>query len=154
MRAWALGFLSILLSGLVMAEQPEVTESIRWIENHAPDCTLDDGYVCTDVTEDDFLSRRPGRITIPGPYLAAWSVCYADFQSIPDLSAEQKRLRHYRISFSESKDAYIVLFSALLLPRINADGEPDGILSVSYGRSTKYWVDKKTGKISKRLFQK
>ncbi len=143
-----------LLPLTVMAEQNDMTTAKAWVEAHAPDCTLTDGYVCADINEDDFIGRRSSRLSVPGNYLSAWPVAKADFDQIEDLSPQQKSLRHYRIGFTENADDIIILFNALLLPRINANGQPDGILTVTYGRSTKYWIDKKSLRIRKRLFLK
>lgn len=137
-----------------MAEQDDVKTAKAWVDAHAPDCTLTDGYACADVTEDDFVSRRSGRLSVPGNYLQAWQIALDDFNQLPDLELQYKSLKHYRIGFTESAEDYIVLFDALLLPRIDEHGNPESILTVTYGRSTKYWIDKKTLQIKKRLFLK
>ena len=152
LRNTLVAFLLFPLS--VMAEQDDVAKARAWVEAHAPDCTLTDGYVCSDTTEDDFVGRRGNRLSVPGNYLLAWATAKADFDQIDDLAPARKALKHYRIGFTENATDVIILFNALLLPRINAAGQPEGILTAAYGRSTKYWIDKKTLKIRKRLFLK
>ena len=74
-----------------------------------------------------------------------------DFRHIADLTSEQKDLKHYRIGFSEDGDQYVVLFRGLLLPEI-VDGRPRGVLRAVFGRSTQYWIDKGTLKITRRAY--
>jgi len=131
--------------------QESVKQSMRYVESLEEDCVYDDGYTCRDVDADDLTRPDPGRAWVPGPYLAAWSVCYRDFLGIGELSAEQKKLRHYRVAFGETAEHYIVLFAALLLPGLE-DGEPVGVMRATYGLSTKYWVNRETLAIDKRLF--
>ena len=137
----------------VMAEQEMVKKSREYVSNLNETCSLDDGYVCIEVEEDDFLVRNDERILIPGPYLQAWTVAYADFQTIKEMNDEQKALRHYKIGFTENKEEIIVYFGALLLPRI-VDGKPQGVIRPTFGLPTKYWIEKQSLKIKKRLFLK
>ena len=106
-----------------------------------------------DVSEDDFLNAAAHQRMIPAVYLPAWQVCYEDFRSIPDLTDGQKDLKHYRIGFTHNDGEFVLLFQALLLPEM-VDGAPRGTIRATYGRSTKYWVDRRTLKIKKRLFMK
>ncbi|RTZ58242.1 MAG: hypothetical protein DSZ32_02550 [Gammaproteobacteria bacterium] len=138
----------------VMAEQADVRAAKDWVDSHAPDCTLTDGYVCGEFIEDDFVTRHDSRLSVPGNYLLAWETAWRDFRQLPDLDEKRKALKHYRIGFTENADEYIVLFDALLLPAIDDNGQPNGILTVTYGRSTKYWIDRKTLRINKRLYLK
>ena len=133
--------------------QESVKQSIDYVRNMQVECTLDHGYRCIEVQEDDFLGVDADRNMVPGPYLKAWNVCYEDFQSIPELTPEQKELWHYKIGFTENETHFIVLFQGLLLPEI-VDGKPAGTIRATFGLSTKYWVDKNTLRISKRLFLK
>ncbi len=151
-RKWLILILITPLS--VMAEQADVKAARAWVDAHAPDCTLTDGYVCAELEEDDFVSRHDNRLSVPGNYLLAWEIAWRDFQQLPDLDERRKSLKHYRIGFTENADEYIILFDALLLPAINDLGQPDGILTVTYGRSTKYWIGKKNLQINKRLYLK
>ena len=133
--------------------QDSVKQSIDYVVANDKDCILDHGYVCMESDEDDFLSAAAHEKMIPAAYLPAWGVCYEDFLSIPDLSDEQKAMKHYKIGFTHNDAEIVVLFQALLLPEI-VDGKPQGTIRSTLGRSTKYWVDRKTLKINKRLFMK
>lgn len=133
--------------------QDSVKQSIDYVAGLEEDCILDHGYRCAETSEDDFLSAAAHQRMIPAVYLAAWQASYEDFQSQPDLSAEQKDLKHYKIGFTHNESEYIVLFQALLLPEI-VDGTPQGIIRATFGRSTKYWIDRDTLAVNKRLFMK
>ena len=133
--------------------QDSVKQSIEHVLSMEADCVLGHGYQCIDVAEDDFLTPDSHQRMIPGPYLAAWQVSYDDFKSMPDVGDEQKALKHYKIGFTHNENEYIVLFQALLLPEI-VDGVPQGTIRSTFGRSTKYWVDRKSLTIKKRLFLK
>ena len=132
-----------------MQESVEISKA--YVAALDTECTLTDGYVCKQVEEDDFLSRESGQRLVPGPYLQVWQVCLTDFQGLTDLSTEQKQLRHYKIGFTETDGEYIVLFQGLLLPEV-VDGKATGVIRAVFGLSTKYWVDKKTLTINKRLY--
>ena len=133
--------------------QESVKKSIDYVTSMEVDCILDHGYRCVETAEDDFLRPDSHQRMIPGSYLQAWQVSYDDFRSMADLSDERKALKHYKIGFTHNQSEFIVLFQALLLPEI-VDGAPQGIIRSTFGRSTKYWVDRKTLKINKRLFLK
>ena len=133
--------------------QDSVKQSIDYASGLEKDCILDHGYVCAVPEEDDFLSAAAHQRMIPASYLAAWDVCYQDFVSIPDLSEEQKALRHYKIGLTHNDAEIVVLFQALLLPEI-VEGRPQGTIRATLGRSTKYWIDRDTLTINKRLFMK
>ena len=143
--------LCALYSNGLMSEQHAEKKSREYVSALSETCSLDDGYVCIEVEEDDFLVRNDNRILIPGPYLDAWAVAYADFQTITEMNDEQKALRHYKIGFTENKEEIIVYFGALLLPRI-VDGKPQGVIRSTFGLPTKYWISKQSLKIKKRLF--
>ena len=104
-----------------------------------------------DDTESDFLDAASLEQLVPGPYLAAWQVSYLDFQSIPDLTDAQKNLIHYKFGFTHNTDDYIILYQALLLPEM-INGKPTGTIRATFGQSAKYWVDRKSLTIRKRLF--
>lgn len=131
----------------------DLQQSIEYVTRLGDACSYADGYVCRPAVEDDFLRREAGRVLLPGPHLAAWEVCYRDFLAIPDLNDEQKKLKHYEIGFTENEREIVVLFKALLLPRLES-GNPSGVLRATLGRSTKYRVDRRTLEIRERLFQK
>ena len=87
-------------------------------------------------------------VSVPDEFMQAWIVCYDDFQSISDLPDEQKDLRHYDIEFSQDEKHWIIVFVGKLL-------EPDEARRrnrIIFGRETKYWVDKRTNRIVKRMF--
>lgn len=131
--------------------QDSVKQSMEYVESLGDDCTYDHGYLCLEATEDDFTARDADRGLVPGPYLAAWQASYRDFLEIPEMTAEQKRLKHYKIGFTESDTQFIILYQGLLLPRLE-NGEVVGTMRATYGISTKYWIDKTTLAIDKRLF--
>lgn len=133
--------------------QESVQKSIDYVRSMQIECTLDHGYQCKQVREDDFLGLEADQRMTPGPYLKAWQVSYEDFQALPELTDEQKELKHYKVGFTENETHFIVLFQGLLLPEI-VDGRPVGTIRSTFGLSTKYWVNKDTLEISERLFLK
>ncbi len=133
--------------------QESVKQSIDYVAGQNEDCILEHGYRCVEAVEDDFLSAEAHQRMIPASYLTAWQVCYEDFKALPDLTDEQKELKHYRIGFTHNEYEYIVLFQALLLPEI-VDGKPQGTIRSTFGRSMKYRVDRESLAINKRLFLK
>lgn len=135
------------------AMQESVKRSMEYVAARDDDCVYGDGYRCLDVPEDDFLRLDPDRPWVPGPYLEAWAVSYRDFQAINEMSAAQKQLKHYKLGFSENDTQYLILYQGLMLPRID-NGEVTGVLRATFGLSTKYWIDKKTLEIDKRLFMR
>ncbi len=116
------------------------------------ECTLNHGYVCKEISEDNFLTPNPDRIMVPGNWLAAWQIAAADFQVNPDTDDEQKKLKHYKVGFTESDTSYVVLFNPLLLP--SSEESSLKVSTQTVGIGTKYWIDKKTMSISKRLYLK
>lgn len=133
------------------AVQPSVERSMEYVRGLDDDCLYDHGYRCIELPEDDFTGFEPDRWRIPGPYLEAWSVSHRDFLAIPEMSDEQKRLRHYKIAFTENDEHYIVLYQGLLLPLLE-NGEVTGTMRATFGLTTKYWINKSTLRIDKRLF--
>lgn len=131
--------------------QDSVKQSMQYVESLDGECVYDHGYVCREPSGDDLAAPGRDAAMAPGPYLEAWSVAYRDFAGIAEMTAEQKRLKHYKIGFAETGEQYIVLFQGLLLPRLE-NGEVVGTLRATYGISTKYWIDKQTLEIDKRLF--
>jgi len=116
------------------------------------DCSLADGYVCADISEDNFLSNQSLEQLVPAIYFPAWQAAYMSFKDIEDLTIQQKELKHYRIGMTESEDAYIILFSALLLPEKIVDNTPEGVTNITFGQTTKFWIDKQTLEVQKYLF--
>ncbi len=153
MRVLPWTFLLIVSCSHVMAEQDEVQRSIVYVQELPTGCTYTDGYVCAEPVEDNFLTADSERRLVPGIYLTAWEAAYRDFRSLDDLTAGQRNLMHYRIGITESDRHYIVLFRALLLPRL-VDGKANGVMRVTYGRSTKYWIDKQSLTVADRKFLK
>jgi len=131
--------------------QESVKRSMEYVSRLDDRCVYDHGYRCIEVIEDDFTRENPGRPWIPGPWLQAWSVTYRDFLDIEEMSGDQKKLMHYKVGFTENETQYIVLYQGLLLPMLE-DGQPAGVMRATYGLTTKYWVNKKTLEIDKRLF--
>lgn len=129
------------------------TESVNeYAKTQITDCTLADGYICENIAEDDFLTPQSLEKLVPAIYFPAWQAAYGAFKEIEDLTVQQKQLKHYRIGMTESDDAYIVLFSALLLPEKIVDNSPQGVTNITYGQTTKFWIDKKSLQVSKYLF--
>ena len=135
-------------------EQDSTQRSIDYISQLDLDCTLTDGYVCADIEEDSFMQPESWQKLIPAAYMLAWHAAYEDFRQISDLTEEQKDLTHYKIGFTENDSQYIVVLLGLMLPYIDEQGNPNGITSAVFGRSTKYWIDKRSNEIVKRLFYK
>ncbi len=154
--AWLSRILVLLLfsGGSVMAaEQASVQRARDWVAHQDFQCTLGDGYRCLEVAEK--ADTRPSAgVVIPAVYLPIWALCYRDFQAIEDLTSAQKELRHYRISFQETAEYYVVEFRGLLLPAVDPNGQISGVLPAVFGRSVRYLVDKSRLQISKRLYMK
>ena len=138
----------------VTMEKDSLQRSIDYVAQMEIDCTLTDGYVCAEVEEDDFMRPESWQRMIPAAYMRAWQVAYEDHQQIADLTQEQKDLKHYKLGFTENETQYIVVLLGLALPYIDEQGKPNGIVNAVFGRSTKYWIDKKSNEIVKRLFYK
>ena len=119
----------------------------------AQGCALLDGYRCSNQVEDDFLSPSSQMSMVSGNILKAWLVAVEDFQLQPDQTSEQTRLKHYKIGFTENSDHYVVLFQGLLLPLVDQDNVV-GLSRQTLGRTTRYWVNKDTFIIDKKLFYK
>jgi hypothetical protein len=116
-------------------------------------CGLDHGYQCVQREEDDFIGLESDRRMVPGNYLKAWQVAVADFVTLEELESGQKDLKHYKFGFTETMDQYIVHFQALLLPELK-DGEVEGTIRATYGLTARYWINKNTLTVEKRLFYK
>jgi len=89
-------------------------------------------------------------IILDGEKLIAWNICYSSFLKIEDLSKEEKKLENYEIEFHEDNKYYIILFS----PKLLSEEKAKSLNKMVLGRETKYWVDKQSFKIAKRLFYK
>lgn len=154
MKTWTRAAIFIglcLIYSVSPAMQDSVKRSMEYVSGLDDNCVYDDGYQCIKVSEDDFLKRNPERSLTPGPYLKAWSVSYQDFLGISEMTDEQKQLKHYKIGFTENETQYIILYQGLLLPLLE-NGKVVGTMRATFGLTTKYWIDKKTLKIDKRLF--
>lgn len=124
----------------------EMVRSEAWVRSLPGGCVYGDGYRCREA-------EAGGAITVPGPYLDAWRVAYTDFLGLSELTGEQKALHHYEIAFGETPSDYIVEFRALLMPHI-VDGEPVDVMQATFGRTTRYRIDRETLEIRERLFAK
>lgn len=131
--------------------QDSVKQSMDYVANLDDDCIYDHGYRCIEAAEDDFLGPGADRGLTPGSFLDAWSVSYRDFLDIPEMTADQKKLKHYKIGFTQNDTQYIILYQGLLLPMLEG-GEVTGTMRATYGITTKYWIDKNTLTIVDRLF--
>jgi hypothetical protein len=116
-------------------------------------CAFIDGYRCANFNEDEFLSADSQAKAVSGNLLKAWQVALANFQSQPDQSVDQTNLKHFKVGFTENANHYIVLFQGLLMPLVEG-GQAVGMTRITFGRTTKYWLNKRTLEIEKRLFYK
>lgn len=126
--------------------------SIEYVLAHPDSCTLGDAYVCQPIDEMAVIGSQS--TMAPGTYLKVWPLVYDDFSALDELSAAQKDLKHYKIGFAENENSYLVIFSALLLPQLNAAGLPEGLLRTTLGKSMRYEIDKKSLKIMSRKYYK
>lgn len=133
----------------VVDHDSTLKKSMDYVLTLQDGCVRTDGYKCVDESAVAAL----GSVALPGNYLKAWSVCYDNFLKIEDLTEDQKQLHHYNVRITEDKERYVVEFLGLLLPYID-QGDPASIITAVFGRSMKYWVQKDTFQISKRLFYK
>jgi hypothetical protein len=122
------------------------------------DCTYDDGYTCADTanianTETAFTDGVDSNGMISGTYLWAWNVAWQDFTRLDDLTDEQKKLKHYRVGFSQDRENFIIVLRPLMLPYME-DGKPAGLSRGTIGPGVKYWIDRESRTITKRLYQK
>jgi len=148
--------LTTLIILLLMPMNSQGDETYRAAKQYALEidgCGLDHGYNCIQQQEDDFIGIESDQRMVPGNYLKAWQVAVADFLEIEDLEPTQKDLKHYKFGFTESGDHYIVHFQALLLPEIT-EGEVTATIRGTYGLTMRYWINKRSMVIDKRLFYK
>ena len=120
---------------------PDTAAGMAYVSTLDDTCAYADGYQCVQPVVDDFMFS-PDKM-VPAAYLAAWPVVYADFLQQADLNAEQKKLKHYQIGFTETATDYVVIFRALLLPAVS-DGKASGVLRTTLGQSMRYVVSKET----------
>jgi hypothetical protein len=146
-----------LLSGLFLlignSYANEIATASRDYVETLGGCGFDHGYVCRSQQESDFLGVEADKIMVPGIYMKAFDVALKAFQSAADIKPEQRELKHYKIGFSENAEQYIVHFQGLLMPEVK-DGEVTGMTRGIYGKTTRYWINKKTLSVDKRLFYK
>ena len=136
----------------MIIQSDTLQRSKDYVRGLSLDCTLTDGYECAKIEEDQFLRPESWRKMIPALYLPAWQACYEDFLQIPELTEEQRDLRHYKVGFTENERTYIILLQGLQLPYVDENGQRKGVVGAVFGRSVKYWVDKRTLRIVQRLF--
>ena len=109
-------------------------QSVDYVDNLSEDCTYTDGYQCALQSESDKQSELNRRYktafdahqTVSPVTLKAWSAAHTAFLELTDISAEQKKLKHYRIGFAQADGQTTVWFRPLLLPQID-DGEVVGL---------------------------
>ena len=154
LRLALLATLALLSACESIAQEPDALtkRSIDYVLAHPDSCTLGDAYVCQPIEEMVVIADQSNMA--PGTYLKVWPVAYNDFSALDELSAEQKDLKHYKIGFAENEKNYLVIFSALLLPQINAMDEPEGLLRTSFGKSMRYEIDKQSLDIVSRKYYK
>lgn len=149
-----LATLSTILLGLSAAVASESTELIRqrsvdYVLSHPQACVVTDGYRCQAIDEAQILLKQ--QYSVPGRYLLAWPVVYADFKSLDTLGEAQKNLHHYTVGFAENERHFIVILNALLLPALDGEGVPSGhLLRSTFGKSMRYEIDKQSLKIVTR----
>ena len=118
-------------------------------------CVYEDGYTCAPEAtgETGFTAAIDSSGMLSTVYLRAWNVSWEDFQQLDDLSDEQKKLKHYRVGFAQDDNNLIVVLRPLLLPWMEG-GKPAGLSRGTIGPGVKYWIDKQSYTINKRLYQK
>lgn len=126
----------------------------EFVTTMVPSCTLTDGYHCLEVEEDDFLNKNSLAGLIPGPYLLAFDAAYQSMCNLDELTTEQCHLKHYRIGFTESQDSIIILFMPLLLPERVENNRPVGYSTATFGRTVKFWIDRRSNQVTKHIFYK
>ena len=141
----------LLLAGNSQAN--DIAKASRDYVDELESCGFDHGYSCMPQEESDFLGIEADKAMVPGNYLKAFEVAASAFGNEQGLEPAQRDLKHYKIGFSENPDQYIVHFQGLLMPEVK-DGEVIGMTRGIYGRATRYWINKQTLTIDKRLFYK
>ena len=118
-------------------------------------CVYEDGYTCAPEAtgETGFTGAIDSSGMLSTVYLRAWNVSWEDFQQLDDFSDEQKNLKHYRVGFAQDDNNLIVVLRPLLLPWMEG-GKPVGLSRGTIGPGVKYWIDKQSYTINKRLYQK
>lgn len=150
--------LFIMLPGVSAAVGAESTQSMRqssvdYVLSHPQACVMTDGYRCQSIDETQILLKQQD--SVPGRYLLAWPVAYADFKSLDSLVDAQKDLHHYTVGFAENERHFIVILNALLLPALDDEGVPNGqLLRSTLGRSMRYEIDKQNlGIVSRKFYR-
>lgn len=161
MKAIGLDWLVILfvmLPGVSAAVGAESTTSMRqssvdYVLSHPQACVMTDGYRCQSIDETQILLKQQD--SVPGRYLLAWPVAYADFKSLDSLDDAQKDLHHYTVGFADNERHFIVILNALLLPALDDEGVPNGqLLRSTLGRSMRYEIDKQNlGIVSRKFYR-
>lgn len=151
-----LATLFTLLSGVSAAVESESTEAVRqrsvdYVLSYPQTCVVTDGYRCQSIDEAQILLQQ--QHAVPGRYLLAWPVVYANFKSMHELSDAQKDLHHYTVGFAENEQNLIVILNAVLLPALNDSGEPNGqLLRSTLGKSMRYELDRQSLAIVSRKY--
>ena len=105
-------------------------------------CSLGHGYICQQISHQDFKSIEVQDAMLSGNQLRAWNVAFDYFLNLQELTAEQKKLKHYKIGVLEGDENYIVRFQGLLLPSIDKNGNRQGLMRASIGASLEINVSK------------
>lgn len=131
-------------------------QAVDYVDNLSEDCTYTDGYQCALQSESDKQSELNRRYktafdahqTVSPVTLKAWSAAHTAFLELTDISAEQKKLKHYRIGFAQADGQTTVWFRPLLLPQID-DGEVVGLMRATIGQDVRITIANDTMAVAK-----
>ena len=140
---------SCTIAGETVTPEKEIQQ---FVQNLDGQCAYDDGYICQS-TDPSFFSKESQQALLPAVYLQVWETVLNAFQQLPELNESQKDLKHYKIGFAEKGDHYVVLFSPVFLPYF-VDGVPQGVSTGAYGKSVKFWLNKRPLAVTKYLYLK
>ncbi len=143
---------SVLVTSAMASNKANDLKLDAFISGLDAKCAYTDGYQCHQ-SDPSFYSQQSQQALVPAAYLSAWAVTSAAFAELSDLTEAQKDLRHYKIGFAEQDDQIVVLFSAIFLPYLEGD-KAEGVSTGVFGQSIKFWVDKETMAITKKLYLK
>lgn len=138
---------------MTIAGENDMKQMNQYVEGLPDNCFYEDGYVCSAASDSSFYQQTLNNQLIPASYLVVWPSAYQAFLALPELTEQQKKLMHYKIGFAEDGKDYVVFFSPLRMPYIEA-GKPLGISNISYGKAVKIWINKSSLLVTKHLFLK
>ena len=149
-----------MLSGGAMADVDEITnEAIEFVTGLSDDCIYLDGYQCQEAGPKPGESSRvfehlvDSSGTLPAIVLPAWNVAYQRFLDDPELTEEQKKLKHYRVGFALDDEEVLLVFRPLFLPQME-DGKPVGIMRATMGKELQIRVDLRSLEVAGVLYGK